>query len=167
MWSREARYNSSGTSNIGLVDVSDSLMVIKELVFERKTLSFMELKRAIDSDFKDNPALHAMVQNKVPRFGSGDKAALDMCQRVAMVVSEGYKQHTNYRGGHYTTGFWSMSQHVAYGSLSGTLPSGRLAGKAFTPGLTPSPGALKNFLDNMLAVSRLNLGVQCLFCNPE
>ncbi len=49
-----------------------------------------------------------------------------------------------------------MSQHVAYGSLSGTLPSGRFAGKAFTPGLTPSPGASKNFLDNILAVAKLN-----------
>ncbi len=151
-----AKYNSSGTSNIGLVDVADSLMVIKELVFEKKSISFTELKEAIDSDFKNNPTLHAMVQNKVPRFGSGDRQALDMCQRVAKVVSDAYKQHKNYRGGGYTTGFWSMSQHVAYGSLSGTLPSGRLAGKAFTPGLTPNPGASKNFLDNILAVAGLN-----------
>ncbi len=48
-----------------------------------------------------------------------------------------------------------MSQHVAYGSLSGTLPSGRLAGKAFTPGLTPSPSASNNFLDNIMAVAGL------------
>ncbi|MCP4720135.1 MAG: formate acetyltransferase, partial [Desulfobacteraceae bacterium] len=151
-----AKYNSSGTSNIGLVDVADSLLVIKELVFEKKSISFGELKKAIDSDFKNDPGLHAMVQNKVSRFGSGEKKALEMCQRVANVVSDCYKQHKSYRGGHYTAGFWSMSQHVAYGSLSGTLPSGRLAGKAFTPGLTPSPGASKNFLDNMLDVAKLN-----------
>ncbi len=151
-----AKYNSSGTSNIGLVDVADSLMVIKELVFEKQAISFIDLKKAIDSDFKDDPALHAIVQNKVPRFGSGDRQALDMCQKIATLVSSCYKQHKNYRGGHYTAGFWSMSQHVAYGSLSGTLPSGRLAGKAFTPGLTPNPGASKNFLDNILAVAKLN-----------
>ncbi|MBT3807563.1 MAG: formate acetyltransferase, partial [Desulfobacula sp.] len=34
--------------------------------------------------------------------------------------------------------------------------SGRLAQRAFTPGLTPSPGASKNFLDNMMDVAMLN-----------
>ena len=48
-----------------------------------------------------------------------------------------------------------MSQHVAYGTLSGPLPSGRLSGKAFTPGLTPSPNASLNFLDNIRAVAGL------------
>jgi formate C-acetyltransferase len=131
-------------------------MVIKTLVFEKKTISFPELKKAVDSDFKNDPVLHATVQNKVPRFGSGDSQALEMCQRVSGVVHDIYKQHKNCRGGHYTAGFWSMSQHVAYGSLSGTLPSGRLAQRAFTPGLTPSPGASKNFLDNMMDVAMLN-----------
>ncbi|MBT3807548.1 MAG: formate acetyltransferase, partial [Desulfobacula sp.] len=90
-----AQYNSSGTSNIGLVDVTDSLMVIKTLVFEKKTISFPELKKAVDSDFKNDPVLHATVQNKVPRFGSGDSQALEMCQRVSGVVHDIYKQHKN------------------------------------------------------------------------
>ena len=150
-----AKYNSSGTSNIGLADVADSLLVIKKLVFDEEKISFTRLKQAIDTDFNDDPALRAMVRNQVPRFGSGDAEALGMGQRVARTVHGCYQGHTNYRGGHYTTGFWSMSQHVAYGSLSGTLPSGRLAGKAFTPGLTPSPGASDNFLDNILTVADL------------
>jgi pyruvate-formate lyase len=39
--------------------------------------------------------------------------------------------------------------------LSGALPSGRLAGKAFTPGLTPEANASKNLLDNIRDVARL------------
>ena len=151
-----ALYNSSGTSNIGLADVIDSLMAIKKLVFDEGTISFQRLKQAIDTDFADDAALLAMIRNKVPQFGSGDAEALAMGNRVAKAVHDGYQRHTNYRGGHYTAGFWSMSQHVAYGSLSGTLPSGRLAGKAFTPGLTPSPLASSNFLDNISAVASLD-----------
>ncbi len=49
-----------------------------------------------------------------------------------------------------------MAQHVAYGSLSGALPSGRLAYKPFTPGATPHPSASNSFLDNMRDVARLN-----------
>jgi pyruvate formate-lyase/glycerol dehydratase family glycyl radical enzyme len=151
-----ARYNTSGTSNIGLADVTDSLLVIKKLVFDQKKVSFERLKKAIDRDFEDDPALHAMVQNKVNLFGSGDPATLDMADRVSKVMHDSYSGRWNYRGGKYTTGFWSMSQHVAYGNLSGTLPSGRKAGKAFTPGLTPSPLASKNYLDNIHSVAKLN-----------
>lgn len=49
-----------------------------------------------------------------------------------------------------------MSNHVAFGTLSGALPSGRLAGKAFTPGLTPSPYASNNLLDNIRDVAKLD-----------
>ena len=151
-----ARYNSSGSANIGLADVTDSLMVIKKLVFDEKAVSFAELKKAIDADFRDHPGLHALVQNRVRHFGSGDPEALEMARRVSRFVHDAYGSHRNYRGGPYTSGFWSMSQHVAYGNLSGTLPSGRLGGKAFTPGLTPHPGASKSFLDNIRDVAMLD-----------
>jgi pyruvate-formate lyase len=49
-----------------------------------------------------------------------------------------------------------MSQHTAYGNLSGTLPSGRLAGKPFTPGLTPEAHASRKYLDFISDVARLN-----------
>jgi formate C-acetyltransferase len=150
-----ARYNSSGTSNIGLADVTDSMMVIKKLIYDEKAVSFRELKKAIDSDFSRNPALMSIVRRKVPLFGSGDREAMEMAQRIASFIHEAWSTHTNFRGGPYTAGFWSMSQHVAYGTLSGTLPSGRLDGRAFTPGLTPQPGASKNFLDNIHDVAQL------------
>lgn len=151
-----AEYNSSGTSNIGLSDVTDSLLAIKKLVFEENKVTFQEFKKAIDTNFKNHPALHAMVQNKVALFGSGDSQAIEMANKIAKVVHDCYLASEHYRGGIYAAGFWSMSQHVAYGSLSGTLPSGRLAGKAFTAGLTPSPHASKSFLDNISAVASLD-----------
>lgn len=151
-----ARYNTTGTSNIGLADVVDSLMVVKKLVFDEKRITFADLKRAIDTDFADDPAIHALVRNKVSLFGSGDPQASAMAQRVMRLVHEAYRGHTNFRGGRYTSGFWSMSQHVAYGTLSGALPSGRRAHKAFTPGLTPHAGASASFLDNIGDVAALD-----------
>lgn len=151
-----ARYNTSGTSNIGLADVTDSLLIIKQLVFDDKKITFSELKEALDTNFENHEKIRAIIQNQVNIFGSGDPAALEMANRVAAFVSETYASHTNFRGGKYTTGFWSMSQHVAYGNLSGAIPSGRQQWKAFTPGLTPHPSASKSFLDNIRDVARLN-----------
>ena len=151
-----ARYNSSGTSNIGLADVTDSLMAIKKLVFDSKQVTFKEFGAALATHFTEAPQLLALVKNRVPLFGSGDDEAVALCNGITQFLSATYHSHTNQRNGPYTCGFWSMSQHVAYGSLSGTLPSGRLAGKAFTPGLTPEAHASTNYLDFISDVARLD-----------
>lgn len=151
-----ALYNTSGSSNIGLADVTDSLLAVKKLVYDERKVSFTDLKRAIDTNFAHDQAIHAMVRTGVPHFGSGNQEAVEMANRVVRLIHDCYASHTNFRGGKYTSGFWSMSQHVAYGNLSGALPSGRLAGKAFTPGLTPQPSASKNFLDNIRDVAHLD-----------
>ncbi len=79
-----------------------------------------------------------------------------MANRVASWAHKYYNSLAHYRGGKYTTGFWSMSQHVVFGTLTGALPSGRQAGRPFTPGLTPQPYASKNLLDNIRDIARLN-----------
>lgn len=150
-----ARYNSSGTACIGLADVTDSLMAIKKLVFEDKKISFPEMLRAVERNFRDDAALLALIKNRVPLFGSGDAGALAMANRVVKFAHDCFGKRINYRGGKYTAGFWSMSNHVAFGTLTGALPSGRLAGKPFTPGLTPEAHASKSLLDNIRDVSML------------
>jgi len=150
-----ALYNSSGTSNIGLADITDSLLVIKKLVFDDKNLTFGELKSALDDNFAKTPTIKALIKNRVPLFGSGQPEAVAMANRVTSLLHGLYSAEKNYRGGPYTCGFWSMSQHVAYGNLSGTLPSGRLAGKAFTPGLTPQPHAGSSYLSFITDVAAL------------
>jgi len=151
-----AKYNSSGTAIIGLADVTDSLMAIKKLVFEEGTISFADLKKAVDSNFENDPALLTKARKKVPLFGSGSDEAVAMANRIAKWAHDYYGSLPHYRGGKYTTGFWSMSNHVAFGTLTGALPSGRQAGKPFTPGLTPQPFASKSLLDNVRDVARLD-----------
>lgn len=151
-----AMYNSSGTACIGLADITDSMMVVKKLVFEDKKTSFPELLAAVNGNFKNHAALLAIIKNKVPLFGSGDPEALAIANRVTKLAHDIFWEQTNYRGGHYTAGFWSMSNHVAFGTLTGALPSGRLSGKAFTPGLTPEPHASKNILSNLRDVAGLD-----------
>lgn len=151
-----ARYNSSGAACIGLADVTDSLLAIKHLVFDRRKTSFQDLKRAVDTNFENDPVLLAMVMHKVPLFGSGNDEAVAMANRITGFAHDYYGCHTNYRGGKYTVGFWSMSNHVIYGTLSGALPSGKRAGQPFTPGLTPEAHASSSLLDNIHDVANLN-----------
>ncbi len=151
-----AQYNSSGVSVIGMADVVDSLMAIKKIVFDEKICSFAEMKEAIDENFARHPQLHAIVKPKAPRFGSGNDEAVAMANSVTALVHDYFAGHKNYRGGHHATGWWSMANHAVYGRVTGALPSGRLAGEPFTPGLTPHPGASPNLLDNLRDVAKLD-----------
>jgi formate C-acetyltransferase len=151
-----ALYNSSGTACIGLADITDSLMAVKTLVFDQKMVTFSDFLDAIHADFENDPALSALIRTRVPLFGSGSEEALALANRVTRLAHDIFIARTNYRGGPYTAGFWSMSNHVAFGTLTGALPSGRRAGKPFTPGLTPEPQASPNILANIRDVARLD-----------
>jgi formate C-acetyltransferase len=151
-----ATYNSSGTAMIGLADVVDSLMAIKRLVYVEKRVDFETLLDALQKDFEGYEVLHARMMNKVPKFGSGDPETIELAQGLIDWVYELYQGFPHYRGGRYTTGFWSMSNHVAFGTLSGALPSGRRRYKPFTPGITPAPSAKDTLLQNIQTVASLN-----------
>lgn len=150
-----ARYNSSGTANIGLADVVDSLLVIEQLVYTEQRISFPRLIRALKNNYQGDPELLALIRHQVPLFGAGDDRAVAMANRVTASLHALWRQRPEPRGGHYTVGYWSMSQHVAYGKLSAALPSGRRAHQPFTPGLTPQAHASKSFLDNIRDIARL------------
>jgi len=151
-----ALYNSTGIGNVGLVDVIDSLMAVKRLVFEQRRVGFDALLDAIDSDFVGHEKLLARAQHRVPKFGSGDPDVMALAQQLIAFIHETYRAQPHYRGGVYNAGFWSMSYHVAYGILSGALPSGRLSGQPFTPGLTPAPSRGGNLLQQVQDVAQLD-----------
>jgi formate C-acetyltransferase len=154
-----ARYNTSGVALVSISDVIDSLMVIKELVYEKKEIDFPTLIAALKDNFEseENRLLLAKI-NRVKKFGAnadnGDPVKLG--QDLMDYCYDYYTSQTNYRGGKYLPGYWSISYHVGFGILSGALPSGRKRGKAFTPGLTPAPSSSDQILDNILDIAKLN-----------
>ena len=151
-----ARYNTSGTGNVGLVDVVDSLIAIKQLVFDEKRVDMATLISALDQDFEGHRVLLQRILHRVPKFGCGDRAAVNMAERVVDFCFEKFRAQPHYRGGRYNAGYWSMSNHVAFGLLSGALPSGRRKGKPFTPGITPSPARGSSLTEQMRDVASLD-----------
>lgn len=152
-----ARYNSSGVALVSITDVIDSLMVVRDLVYDRKVLDFPTLMKAIENDFEGEAAAQVLKKiETVPRFGSDEDGAGALAQELIDFCYDLYQPSENYRGGRYLPGYWSISYHVGFGILSGALPSGRKKGKAFTPGLTPAPGASDQLLPNIRTIAALD-----------
>jgi len=152
-----ALYNTSGVALVGLTDVIDSLKVIKELVYDRKIIDLPTLNDIIKVNFETNLGKEIFQQiEKIDMFGSDDAESNEIGKDLVSYLYEDFLSYENYRGGKYLAGFWSMSNHVAFGTLSGALPNGRKAYKSFTPGLTPAPGRKDELIQNIHSVASLD-----------
>ncbi len=151
-----AIYNSTGVANVGLTDVVDSLCAIRTLVFDERRVEMAALLDAVDADFAGHEVLLARLLNKVPKFGQDHPLPRSIADELMARCHEHWQARPHYRGGHYVPGYWSMSNHVAFGMLSGALPSGRRQGKAFTPGLTPSPLCHASLAEQIRVVAGLD-----------
>ncbi len=152
-----ALHNSTGTAMVGLPDVVDSLAAIKVLVYDRGSLTLADLVEALDRDFEGDEALLAELLRKAPKLGQDHPLPGEFARDLQAFVMERYRAADHYRGGRYFPGYWSMSNHVAFGMLTGALPSGRRRGAAFAPGLTPSPLCGAPLTDQIRAVASLNV----------
>lgn len=150
-----AIYNTSGVALVALTDVVDSLLVIKELVYDKKEFDFATLMDAIKNDFEGYESILFKIE-QVPKFGSGEEGTIELAQDIIDYCHIIYNSTENYRGGKYLVGYWSISYHTGFGMLTGALPSGRKKGKALTPGLTPAPGTTDMLLPSIQSVAALD-----------
>jgi len=149
-----ATLNASGVSVVGLADVVDSLSALQVHVYERRTFGFAALRDALLRDFEGDAVMRALLARS-PRYGGDDPVARENAAWLVRELDRAFGARTNYRGGRYRVGYWSMTTHVGWGSLAGALPSGRRAGTPFASGMTPASGAvtcLATSLDAMAAL---------------
>ncbi|MFX3617368.1 MAG: formate C-acetyltransferase [Sporolactobacillus sp.] len=169
-----ARYNFSGVQGIGEANLSDSLYVIKKMVFENHEISFNELVTALESDFKGKyEKLRNHVINDFDKYGN-DNPELDMiAAKIFRHFALELGKYRNIRGGEFNAGAYTVSAHIPLGEDVGATPDGRNAQDQLADGgLSPMVGrdklgptaVLKSVskIDNVLSVngSLLNLKFQ-------
>jgi len=152
-----AIYNTSGVAMIGLADIIDTLKVVKTIVYDNKEIDFTTLNEQVRNNFTmpEGEILLKRIKS-IPKFGTDDSETIELGQNIIDYVYDDFFSFENYRGGRYIVGFWSMSNHVAFGNLSGALPNGRKAYEPFTPGLTPVPSDRDVLVENIRSVAALN-----------
>ena len=136
-----ALYNSSGVAIIGLADTVDSITALKELVFEKKLVSMGEMIGAINADWGGRSTKIRAMAGRAGKFGTDSTGAHETADWIIGFLHDTFQGRENYRGGKYTVGYWSMTNHAGFGALTGALPNGRGKGEPFASGITPVAGA--------------------------
>lgn len=125
-----AKYNLSGIQMIQVANLADSLAALKKLVYDENRISKHELLSALQADFKGHEITQTMLLNKVEKYGNDVAWVDELGAKWAMYFRNRMKDYTNYRGGKYHTGMYTVSAHVPMGENVGASPDGR---NAMTP----------------------------------
>lgn len=129
-----AKYNYSGIQMIQVANLADSLAAIKQLVFEEKRISKGELLAALKNNFEGYEIIRTMLLNKVPKYGNDIDWVDEIGAKWAGYFRNRLSKFTNYRGGRYHTGMYTVSAHVPMGENVGASPDGRFAKKPLADG---------------------------------
>ena len=137
------KYNSTGVTCIGIANVADSLMAIKKLVFDDKTVSARELYDALLANWEGYEHLRQVIINEVPHYGN-DNAEVDELANWGMGVFAHHLRECEGPRGKYCGGTFTMTAHLYYGGVTPATPDGRGDGEPLADAISPRQGFDKN-----------------------
>lgn len=134
------RYLGGTLETYGNVTASDSLLAIKTLVYDDRTLTHDELLDALDADFKGYEIVRRMLQ-ELPKYGNDDDRADAMMLRVHDHVCEYTRAQAERVGLHsYLVVVINNSANALMGRWTAASADGRRARTPLNNGNAPSSG---------------------------
>ena len=140
-----ARYSiANGSSFVGTIDLANSLIAIKKLVYDEKKITLKQLKEALDADFEGYEDIQKMCID-APKYGNGDEEIDLMVKRLYDTLWDIHQVSPDFLGRNTMPEAYSVSSHGALGELTGALPNGRHSRVALTDAtVSPQLGTDKN-----------------------
>lgn len=131
------RYQSVIVEAFGLVNASDALVAVQELVFERGEYALEDLVSAARDNFRGHPEILRDIR-RAPKYGNGEPRADEMARRLADHFAAAVSRHS--RGGlHYLPSFHTLTAHVPAGAKTAASLDGRRAGEPLAKNIGTSP----------------------------
>jgi formate C-acetyltransferase len=137
---RGARYTVLSPHLGGIADTANSLLAIKQIVFEENKVTLSELKDILKNDWNGREELRKYVLNRVPTYGNDDPAADAMLQRIYNDFTAIVDRCRERNGVQRPAGISTFGRQIAWASERGATPDGHKAGDILASNLSPSPG---------------------------
>ena len=137
---------------IGIANVIDSLIVVKQFVFDEKIITMKELISALQNNWQGYEDLHTLIINKGDFFGNDTERSNYVAQKLYQSLYEFLKDKTNLFGYHWLIGdlIGYNLHHKWFGEKTLATPDGRYNGDQLKFGLGQSEGKDRNGLSALL-----------------
>lgn len=138
---------------IGIANVIDSLIIVKQFVFDEKIITMSELVSALRADWQGYEELHALILKKGDFFGNDTDRSNYVAQKLYQSLYEFLKDKTNLFGYHWLIGDLTgyNPHHKWFGEKMEATPDGRHKCDSLKFGLGQSEGKDRNGLTALLS----------------
>jgi len=134
-----AKYNRTGLTACGTANVADSLMAIKKLCFDDRTVSLKEMYDALQNNWEGCEQLRQTIIKEVPHYGN-DNDEVDELATWALGLFAEIMSNAEGARGKFSGGTFTMTAHIYFGSMLGATPDGRKAGEPIADAISPRQG---------------------------
>ena len=142
----------AGLDLIGIPNVIDSLAVIKQFVYEDRTVTMQELLDALDANWEGAEDLLMLIKKRGKFFGNDDELSNSIAQRFTDSLYRFLLDKRSVYGYRFLVGnlIGYNEHHKFFGNLTAATPDGRKNGDAMKFGLGQSGGYDREGLSALL-----------------
>lgn len=124
---------------LGFSNAVDSLIAIRELVYEKKQLTLDAFCRIIDSDFENEEPLRQSIIHHLPHYGNDNEEADCVAEMLANGIKRVFREPM-LGGKTMIPGSFSYVGHASTGAIMGATFDGRKAHYSYSDGCSPVQG---------------------------
>jgi formate C-acetyltransferase len=139
-FSRGMRYNHTEMAALAFATVVDSLIAVKELVYEKKELTLAELGETMAADWKGREDMRLRMARSRRKWGCGNAETDALGRELLERFTGRFVGLANVRGGQYVCYGLNSRGYVCCGRVTGATPDGRRAGEELSKNMAPAIG---------------------------
>lgn len=131
------RYNDEDFLFIGLPNIVDSLLAIKEICFDKKLMPLKDFLEVVRNNWKDGEDIRAVAKN-CSFWCDESEASCTLARRLNDDLYDGIKPLRTRLGANIIMGHLTYTEVLWWGKETKATPDGRADGEYFAQGITPS-----------------------------
>ncbi len=165
-----AKYNNYGVLSVAISNTVNSLIAIKQIVYEHKLCSLTELYRMRNDNFKNNPDILNLLSTYKDKFCSDSKLALELTNDITSSLANNLSRYRNVFNGRVKFGLSSPGYITASIDASASF-DGRKNGEPYNVHISNDNGVsyteISNFANQLDCFEgRFNGNVLDLMLSP-
>lgn len=138
------KFNNNAMLNCGFASAVDSIMAVKEFVFDKCEITLHQLAEVLENNWENYEVLRLKIKKSSHKYGNNDHITDIYASAMADFFANKVNNVPNGRGGFYKAIFHSARAFVEQGGKTGALPDGRKAGEELSKNASPVVGMDKN-----------------------
>lgn len=138
------KFNNSALLNCGFASLVDSVMAIKEWVYDKKALTLSQMAKALENNWSGYETLQTQIRKSRHKYGNNDPETDRYTEALSAFFTSKVANRPNARGGIFKPVMHSAMQFVWQGEATGATPDGRCSGEELSKNASPSIGMDKS-----------------------